>query len=227
MDEVKVVEKEAKQIESYSNSLFSEIKSLEIKDEASLAIGADYLKKLKETAKAIDEREKEFTKPLNDTLKKIRDVFRPQKDAIDNMKSILERDKILPYQRELERRKREEAEREREKEAERLRLEREAELAKALEEKSITKKDAKIEEKIIEKEVKAVEQKEIKIDNSVKTSSGSMNIRKSWTFEIIDASQVDREYCEPSKALIDQAIKNGAREIKGLRIFEKETVVSR
>jgi septal ring factor EnvC (AmiA/AmiB activator) len=79
------VEKKVEEIQIYNNSLFEEIKNLVIVDNETLSKAADFLKKLKETAKAIDEREKEFTKPLNDTLKKIRDVFRPQKDAIENI----------------------------------------------------------------------------------------------------------------------------------------------
>ena len=58
-------------------------------DNETLSKAADYLKKLKDTAKVIEEREKEFTKPLNDTLKKIRDVFRPQKDMIEKLKTTL------------------------------------------------------------------------------------------------------------------------------------------
>jgi hypothetical protein len=54
-----------------------------------------------------------------------------------------------------------------------------------------------------------------------------MNIRKTWTYEIIESELVPREFCEPSKSLIDSAIKNGIREIKGLKIYEKETIVSR
>ena len=227
MEEIKVIEKDVKKIETSNNSLFLKIKNLEIVDERTFGIAANFLKTLKETAKEIEEREKEFTKPLNDTLKKIRDVFRPQKDAIEEMKGILEKEKILPYQRELERVRREEAEKKRQAEIDRLKKEREEELKKALEEKTMTKKEIKAEEKAVIEEVKIIEKKEIKIETGIKTSSGSMNIRKTWTFEIIDFEKVPRTYCEPSKSIIDDAIKSGVRDIIGIRIFEKETIVSR
>lgn len=38
----------------------------------------------------VDAQEKEFTKPLNDTLRKLRDVFRPVKDTISNALTIAE-----------------------------------------------------------------------------------------------------------------------------------------
>ena len=227
MEEIKVIEKDVKKIETSNNSLFVKIKELKITDDKTFSLASDYLKTLKETAKAIEEREKEFTKPLNDTLKKIRDVFRPQKEAIDKMKEVLEKEKILPYQRELEKARREEAEKKRQIEIDRLKKEKEEELRKALEEKTMTKKEIKAEEKSMKEEIKSLEQEEIKVNTGVKTLSGSMNIRKTWTFEIIDSEKVPRTYCEPSKSVIDDAIKTGVRDIAGLRIFEKETIVSR
>jgi hypothetical protein len=39
---------------------------------------------LKKELAGVEAKEKEFTKPLNDTLRKLRDVFRPVKDTISN-----------------------------------------------------------------------------------------------------------------------------------------------
>lgn len=227
MNEITNVEKEAVEIQQENDSLLTKINRLKITDDKTFKTGLDYSKQLKVIAKDIDGKEKEFTRPLLDTIEKIRNVFRPGKEAVKKMLRILEDEKILPYNRELEKTKREEAEKIRQIELEKMRIDREEALKKALAEKEITKAEAKKEEKAIAEEMKIEEQKEIKIETQVKTKTGSTSFRKTWTFEIVDTGIVPRSYCEPSKSLIDNAIKNGVRDIIGVRIFEKETVVSR
>jgi hypothetical protein len=62
---------------------------------------------------------------------------------------------------------------------------------------------------------------------TVKTVHTAPSIRQQWTFEITDEKQVPREYCVPEKTLINAAIKLGKRDIPGLRIYQKDIVVSR
>ncbi len=54
-----------------------------------------------------------------------------------------------------------------------------------------------------------------------------LSTRKVWVHEIVDAALVPREYCEPSDALIRAGVSLGAREIHGVRIYEKTIVSSR
>ena len=51
--------------------------------------------------------------------------------------------------------------------------------------------------------------------------------RKDWTFEVQDAAQVPREYCEVSAKLIRNAVKAGIREIPGVRIYKENKTVLR
>jgi signal transduction protein with GAF and PtsI domain len=44
-------------------------------------------KKVSALLKTIDEKEKLITKPINDSLKKIRDMFRPYKEQVENAKN--------------------------------------------------------------------------------------------------------------------------------------------
>lgn len=45
-----------------------------------------------------------------------------------------------------------------------------------------------------------------------------------WTYEITDEASVPRQYCEVSSSLINKAIKEGIREIPGVRIFEEDSI---
>jgi hypothetical protein len=62
---------------------------------------------------------------------------------------------------------------------------------------------------------------------TVKTAMSATSIRQQWTFEILDEAKIPREYCKPDNALINAAIKLGRRDIAGLRIYQKNVVVSR
>jgi hypothetical protein len=54
----------------------------------------------------------------------------------------------------------------------------------------------------------------------VRTEAGSAFERKTWTFEIEDATQIPREFLMVDEKGIRAAVKNGAREIPGVRIFQ-------
>jgi len=60
-----------------------------------------------------------------------------------------------------------------------------------------------------------------------RVEEGSASHRRDWTFEITDAGQVPREYCQPDEKLIRQAVKDGVREIAGVRVFEEYTTLIR
>lgn len=53
------------------------------------------------------------------------------------------------------------------------------------------------------------------------------SVRETWTFEVVDASLLPREYLMPNEARIKAVIagKHGLMEIPGLRIFAKRTTV--
>ena len=54
-----------------------------------------------------------------------------------------------------------------------------------------------------------------------RTESGTSSYQaKRWTCTVIDPAQVPREYCTPSKTLLDNAVTAGVREILGCKIEE-------
>lgn len=60
-----------------------------------------------------------------------------------------------------------------------------------------------------------------KIENEIVIPPPSVKkTRTMWKMEIINPDEVPREFCMPNDVKIREAIKNGAREIPGIRIFE-------
>lgn len=61
-----------------------------------------------------------------------------------------------------------------------------------------------------------------KQDNVVRTATGvAAHTAKKWKGEIVDPALVPAQYCTPDQRLIDQAVKEGVRNIPGVNIFEE------
>lgn len=73
-------------------------------------------------------------------------------------------------------------------------------------------------EQVQEEETESEAPAEVYIPPKVK------GITKRWTYEILDESQIPREFCSPDSKKINEAIKGGVREVPGLKIFEQEDV---
>lgn len=59
---------------------------------------------------------------------------------------------------------------------------------------------------------------------TVQTASGSATRRKVWTGEVVDESQVPRQYMTVDQKKINAAVKAGEREIPGVKIYEKASL---
>lgn len=212
-----------KEISSKLSAVQTTVSAMVVDSEESLAQVSDILKQVKDHEKDIEAKEKEFTKPLNDTIKKIRDVFLPYKAQAEALKRMIEQEKILPYHRILAEKKRKEEEQRREEEAARLRAEQERKLALAsdFENEDMLNEAIKEEEKINRTIAKPI------VTGSIKSQNSTTSVTKRWVFEIEDPSQVPYRYCTPDPKLLKEAVDGGLREIPGVKIYEKETVISR
>lgn len=65
------------------------------------------------------------------------------------------------------------------------------------------------------------------VDKTVKTEAATAGFRDNWTYEIIDAALVPREYLTVDGPAITKAVKSGVREIAGVRIFNEPVVAMR
>jgi hypothetical protein len=60
--------------------------------------------------------------------------------------------------------------------------------------------------------------------NEVETHTDGATVKKVWTFEVADPAQIPREYLSPDLVAIGAAVKAGAREIPGVRVYQKSQV---
>ena len=200
---------------SYSQEKLSLIKNaneIQIVDDETLGRANDLLQYAKNMKKNIDSKEKELTKPLNDTKQKIIDGFRPYKMEMDSVIDLLANKKIIPYQMALQKQiedfKREEAER--------LRKEHEKASSEGQLVQAIT-----IENKLAEID-------EIKSDNKIESKFSNSSISMVWDFEIFDSKLVPAEYLMPDEKKIKEAVvKNGVRNIAGVRAFQRPKLTNR
>ena len=62
------------------------------------------------------------------------------------------------------------------------------------------------------------------IRSSVNQSTATSTVRTVWTFEVVDLSAVPADFLMLNEKAVRQAIKDGAREIAGLKIFQTSQV---
>ncbi len=222
---------------------------LKINDLASFSNAGERLIQCRQITKLIDKSKQqspsysEAKKLVTSVNKFIRENFTP---AIKEIEGILQH-KIGEYRKaeaEIQKRiaakiaKEEEAKRAKliadEKEKERKRLEKERE--EALERQKKLDGDAKkagvdtvkidipeVPEHIeIDESTIIVEPviEESGIDEKIKISGGTSQMKTKWDVEIIDANNVPHEYCVPDMKLLKKAVNAGVKNIKGCRIFE-------
>ncbi|MCP6727372.1 MAG: hypothetical protein KJI69_05185 [Patescibacteria group bacterium] len=60
------------------------------------------------------------------------------------------------------------------------------------------------------------------IPDIVESKSGEIRARKTWTFEVLEEKTVPRAYMMVDDKKVKEAIRNGERNIKGLKIFQEE-----
>ncbi|KKM26707.1 hypothetical protein LCGC14_1581980 [marine sediment metagenome] len=61
----------------------------------------------------------------------------------------------------------------------------------------------------------------------VEPERGNSTTQKRWVFEVKDIKLVPEEYLVVDTSVVNNAIANGTREIKGLRIFQRESITVR
>lgn len=174
---------------------------------------SDVLKTIKAKARELDEREKAITRPINESLKAIRDLFRAPKDLLARAEAAF-KGGMLTYQR-AEEQKRIEAQRVAEdlarKERERL-----AELARKAEERGATEKAQAFAERAAVIVAPVVEIAAPKI--------AGVATRKDYTFEIVDAALIPAMYLVPDEQKIRKAVRalGPDANIPGVRVIERE-----
>jgi hypothetical protein len=161
------------------------------------------LKKTAATEKAIEEKRKEMVTPLNERVKEINGAFKAISTALAAANDLLKR-KILVFRQD--------------EEARRQKLIDEQSAAQAAAEKKAKKAKATGKPEPVYVAPPAP---------LPLAAIDSTTVRKTWTFEVVDEKSIPRNFMVLNEKMVREQIRNGVREIAGLRIFQQDTVVAR
>lgn len=162
----------------------------------------DVLKLCKDKIKEIEEERKQYTAPLDEAKKRL---MAKAKAIIEPIEAYIEKiNKAMSdwHIKQEEKRKEEEARLEAEKQA------------KIKEMKELGKMPS------LEDIYAVNKQPQTEITKTTRGNIATTSMIEFWDFEIENPNEVSREYCMPDERLIRQAIKNGIREIKGVKIYK-------
>lgn len=160
------------------------VREISIKTAEDFEAGVEIGNKIKLVSKVVTQRKEAITKPLNESLKSIRDLFRPMENDLSTAESEL-KSKMLAF-KEKERKDAEEAQKKIEARVEKGTLKPETAIRKTQEvQSSVTGK-------------------------TVATQSGAKMTEKFVTeYVVVDETAIPREYLVPDMAKIKEAMKSG------------------
>ena len=180
------------------------------------------LKELKQYTKTIKDNKTADLKPLKDGIKKLEDKYNIPLALLAEADAII-RDKMNKYLND-ELKRRAEAEAEAKRQAEELALK------QALELEEVKKQASNYDPITARAMVSSLEDKQNQLINQtaksevVNLSTENNIVSKVWDFELVDISAVPQEFIILNDKAVRQAIREGVREIKGLKIFQKARV---
>lgn len=208
---------EAKQLIAQTDAILAEAESYKVSTPAQYTDASDVLKRIKSHQKKLDETESGITKPINDGLKAIRDLFRGPKERASRAESLVKR-AMVAYTEEQDRIRREEqrlADERARKERERL----EAQAAKALQAGKVEKAET-LQERAATVVAPVIDRTPPKV--------AGQSIREVWKFEVTNEALVPREYCSPDDKKIRAVVLalKGGTTIPGVRVYSEKNLAS-
>lgn len=168
-----------------------------IKDAEGVKEATVFLSGIKSRIDKVEELRKFFTQPLVEQKRKIDDLFKQQSTPLVAVFNSVKR-ALGDYTLEQNRKAREEEER-----------------LRKLQEKKNERREAA--GKPIDYTPAPVVERAAP---TVHTDEGKTTTKMVWKFEIIEPSEVPRQYCSVDEKLVRQAVKDGVREINGVKIYE-------
>jgi len=96
MDALTLAKKEAPKDLAFAQDALIELRKLEISTQEDHEFAAEVLQEVKQKTKALEEKRKKITGPLNTALKEVNELFRPVKTALEEGEKIL-KEKIVAY----------------------------------------------------------------------------------------------------------------------------------
>lgn len=194
-----IVEKDVKAIQQTGQGLIEKANVHIVKDSDSAEEANSILITINSGLKAIEAKRKSFTAPLNQSLKEINATFKRITEPIEQAKSELS-NRLMKWRAVEQARIREEQEKAC-KEEERRRKIQEAHAAKG--------------HKVSEDITPVEKPMPFAMQDTTKT-------RTQWTYEIEDEMLIPRQYLGVNTTAIGKAVREGIRDIPGVKIYQKE-----
>jgi len=201
-------DKKIEEIKKDAKALQIKVQKIKITTDKEVVQATEMLSQVNARAKRIEEIRLSYTKPLNDSLRKINADFKMALAPYEEMLKILKR-AILDFRAEQEMKRRAEEEKLR-KEAER----------KALAE---AKKNRTSQKKALENVIVPTIEKQ---DSTIHSSSGSLKARMVWKHRITDFSKLPDEYKVVNDKAIRSARQGGLMVIPGVEFYQEEELSS-
>jgi hypothetical protein len=190
-----------------SIELLERAQSIEIVDDETDCVAAEFLAQVKTARKRWDELRHWFTDPLETQKKRIITKFKADDAPLEQAQKIVG-DKHLAYVRQ-----KQEAAR---KEQERLRKLAEAKQARQA---------ARAEEKGLEAPPVVIPMPTVQApQKTIHTASGSVTTRTVWRHQVVDMAALPDEYKIADEVKLGKVVRAGVREIPGVRIYEEMVV---
>ena len=217
MDTELMLTLEPMQVESYR--IDERAKLISVTDAISYDNAVLFLKEVNTKLKDFKSQREKYIKPMKDSIKAIDDKLKEPIKLLEATDTTL-REKLNAYLSEVKKQ-----------EEQRLALER-----KKAEDEAIAKIDNlealksqageydDITQKAIQRTIEMKQNTAIEataLQEKVNLSTSSASVSMVWDFEVLDKSQLPLEYLKVDETAIRNAIRNGERDIAGLRIFQK------
>ena len=205
-----IPEDKARLIKQAQDDMDNRTKDLKIVDDATLQTASHILGEVKVRIKRLDELKNELTKPMADAVKSANNWFKMQKQPFEKIELYI-KGLIGDYTFEVER------------------LAMEARKKAEAEQKELEDAQKKLEAEAKKKNEPAPEpvaplapMEKPKV--AVQTEHGKVITKKLWTYDIEDETKIPREFLTVDRAKVTQAVRNGERDIKGIKIYQKVSV---
>ncbi|MFA5298154.1 MAG: hypothetical protein WC389_08110 [Lutibacter sp.] len=189
------------------------------------------LKTIKTKYKEVDELRKSLTKPLDDSKKRIMELFGKPLDFLTKAESSV-KTAMLKWQQEQERLRRAEearlAEIQRKATEELERKAREAEAKAASLKTAKAREAAEANAAALREQAAAVASVVPVVESKVEAVSG-ISTRKVWKFRIVDVNKIPREYMIPDEKFIGKMAEatKGTKKIDGIEFYSEDIIAAR
>lgn len=217
MDQNLMITLEPMQIESYK--IEERAKAIVVNDAVSYDNTVLFLKEIAQKKKDFKAQRDKYVKPMKDSIKAIDEKLQEPIKTLEKMEAIV-RETLNNYLAEVNRREQERLALEKKKaEEEALRKMEELEQARLqsgeydeVTQKAIARTVDHEQNKIVEATTK---------QEKINLSTSGTSVSMVWDFEIIDKAQIPLEFLKVDETAIRNAIRAGEREISGVKIFQK------